>query len=113
MASPAPKSPSREPQGPPLIMLNASQLAPPCVCPLLPRSPCDLNTAYCTSTGCPAPKICSPMAPQLDLVQGRGGMTPIFQAMKLRLREAVTGTRPHSQELGELGFEPRLWGLCS
>lgn len=39
-------------------------------------------------------------------------MIPIFQDMKVRLREAGTGTRPHSQEAGELCLNPDF-GACA
>lgn len=80
---------------------------------LLPRTLSDLNTVYCSPIGYPAPKICPLTASHLERVQGRGGITLIFQATKLRLREQLLAQSHTSQEAGELQFEPCFGGLCS
>ena len=79
-------------------MLNAS--VNPTTRLLLPRILSDLNTVYCP------PKVCPITTHHPDLVQETGSRTLIFQAMKLRLREQPAGIKPHSQEAGELRFEP-------
>ena len=85
-------------------VLNAS--VNPTMQLLLPRILSDLNKVYCPPMEYSASKVCPLTTPHLDLVQEMGSRTLIFQAMKLRLREQPAGIKPHSQEAGELRFEP-------
>ena len=85
-------------------MLNAS--VNPTMHLLLPKILSDLNTVYCPPMQYSASKVCAITTHHPDLVQETGSRTLIFQAMKLRLREQPAGIKPHSQEAGELQFEP-------